>query len=98
MSHRTTGMTPDEARKKENHLKVKTQLELHRITKRRYPDIHIGDDVKIYQKKGAFDKRQVSTWSKESYKVENISETVGPKFYKISDWTKPFIRHEILKV
>ena len=51
MIHRTTGMTPDDARKKENHIHVKTQLEIHRITKRRYPDINIGDSVKVYQKK-----------------------------------------------
>ena len=98
MIHRTTGMTPDDARKKENHIQVKTQLEIHRITKRRYPDINIGDAVKVYQKKGAFDKRQVSTWTKESYKVEAITEEFGHKFYKVSDWPKPFIRHEILKV
>ena len=41
-------MTP---KKKENHIHVKTQLEIHRITKRRYPNVNIGDVVKVYQKK-----------------------------------------------
>ena len=72
MIHRTTGMTPDDARKKENHIHVKTQLEIHRITKRRYPDVNIGDVVKVYQKR-PFDKIQVSTWTKDSYKVEAIT-------------------------
>jgi hypothetical protein len=54
--------------------------------------------VRVYQKKKIFDKERVPRWTAETYKVDNISEEFGQKFYKVADWTKPFIRHEILKV
>ena len=77
---------------------VKVKLELHAKKKRKYPDINVGDSVRVYQKKKIFDKERVPRWTAETYKVENITEDFGRKFYKVEDWTKPFIRHEILKV
>jgi transposase InsO family protein len=46
-----TKMTPNDARKDKNILEVKNNLELHRVHKRKYPDISVGDRVKIYTKK-----------------------------------------------
>ena len=40
----------------------------------------------------------MNRWTTEKYTVENITEEFGQKFYKVTDWTKPFIRDEILKV
>jgi hypothetical protein len=77
--HRAHGMTPNEARKSHNEIKVKLQLELNRITKRKYPDINIGDNVRIIQKKGAFDKERKPLWTSSVYKVDDISETFGHK-------------------
>ena len=54
--------------------------------------------MRVFQKKKAFDKERVNRWTTEKYTVENITEEFGKKFHKVTDWTKPFIRHEILKV
>ena len=51
MVHSVTGMTPYEARKPKNTLDVLQQLEIHAKRNRIYPDIHLGDHVKIYTKK-----------------------------------------------
>jgi hypothetical protein len=47
----TTKLTPEEARKPENLTIVKSNLELKRQHKRKYPEIEIGDTLKIYKKK-----------------------------------------------
>ena len=63
----------------------------------KYPDINVADSVRVYQKKKIFDKERVNRWTTEKYTVEAIPE-FDQKFYKVSDWTKPFVRHDILKV
>ena len=47
MVHRTIGLTPNEARKSKNESHVRTMLEINAIRKRKYPDIKVGDRVKI---------------------------------------------------
>ena len=51
-----THFTPSEARKPDNHIFVKINLELNRNQNRRYPDINVGDKIKIYKKTKLFDK------------------------------------------
>ena len=46
-----TKLTPEEARKPENLTIVKSNLELKRQHTRKYPDIELGDTIKIYKKK-----------------------------------------------
>ena len=98
MVHSVTGMTPYEARKPKNTLDVLQQLEMHAKRNRIYPDIHLGDHVKIYTKKKKYDKEHVSVWSKDQYDVEDITISHGQTFYKTSFGNRPFMRHEILKV
>ena len=93
----TTGMTPNDASKPENKLHVKLQLEMHRVTTRKYPDIHVGDKVRIYGKKNKLDKERVPVWSRETYKVKNITGKVfGQSYYELEGYHKPMLRHEIL--
>jgi hypothetical protein len=93
----TTGMTPNDASKPENKLHVKLQLEMHRVTTRKYPDIHVGDKVRIYGKKNKLDKERVPVWSHETYKVKNITGKVfGQSYYELEGYHKPMLRHEIL--
>jgi len=47
----TTKVTPEEARKPENLTIVKSNLELKRQHKRKYPEIELGDTIKLYKKK-----------------------------------------------
>jgi hypothetical protein len=96
MEHSTTKMTPKEAMKPENQFTVKLNLELKRINSRIYPNINIGDFVKVYKKKDKLDKERKSLWSKENYKVEGINESMGQKFYKLEGKPKALMRGEIL--
>ena len=98
MVNNSTGMTPYEARKERNHIDVKQNLELRAKHTRKYPDINVGDKVKIYTKKKRFDKERKSVWSSDSYNVEGIESSHGQSFYKTSASVKPFLRHEILKL
>jgi hypothetical protein len=51
MKNNASGMTPSDAKKPDNIFQVKSSLEMHRVKKRKYPDIHVGDDVRIYIKR-----------------------------------------------
>jgi hypothetical protein len=65
MVNRSTKLTPNEARDKKNILAVKTNLELHRVKKRKYPDVNVGDSVRVYTKKKNFQKERVPVWSEK---------------------------------
>ena len=65
MKSSITGFTPHEAKQKDNHMNVKIKLELHAKHKRKYPEINIGDSVRVFQKKKAFDKERVNRWTTE---------------------------------
>ena len=96
--HTATGLTPDQAKLDKYRLQTKMNLELHRISKRRYPTIDVDDQVKLYKKKGRFDKENTSVWLPQTHTVALITESMGQKFYHITGHKKPFLRHEILKV
>ena len=93
-----TGMTPAEAKKPGNQIDVGSHLELHRIHKRKYPNINIGDWVKILKKKKQFDKEHISTWTAAIHKVLGIVESMGQKLYKVSNHDKLLVRSDILLV
>ena len=96
--HTATGLTPDQAKLDKYRLQVKMNLELHRISKRRYPTIDVDDKVKLYKKKGRFDKENTSVWLPQTHTIALITESMGQKFYHITGHKKPFLRHEILKI
>ena len=98
MINRTIGMTPEQATDPKNEAHVRAMLEINAIRKRKYPDIKIGDRVKIYKKKKVFDKERISVWTELSYEVEDIKDEKGQEFYYLSGHYRPLLRHEILKV
>ena len=53
-------LTPNEAHKKENHVKVRLELEINTVTTRRYPTLRVGDEVKLYRKKAITEKEHTS--------------------------------------
>ena len=71
---------------------------MHRTRTRSYPDVEVGDTVKVYKKKNKMDKERISTWSENRYTIESISERHGQKFYKLTLYNRPLMRSEILKV
>ena len=93
-----TGMTPSEARKPGNLVDVGSNLELHRVHKRKYPTINIGDHVKLLKKKKHFDKEHISTWTATIHKVLDIADSMGQHFYKVEGYDKLLMRSEILLI
>ena len=91
-------MTPVQAMKKGNELKAKVNLELNAKRNRKYPDIEVGNKIRIYTKKGRFDKERVPIWSKSIHEVKEITHNNNQLFYTVSDYPRPLMRHEILKV
>lgn len=98
MIHASTGMTPNEAKKEENDFDVRTNLEIKRINGRKYPELNIGDKVRIYKKRKAFDKERVGVWEDGYRRITNIIESHGQKLYKVDNYDRPLIRSNILKL
>ena len=102
--HSTIKMTPHEARKPRNHLQVKINLELKRVHSRVYPEIHVGDYVRIRKKKDKLDKERVPLWTPTKYIVERIHESMGQKLYNVplrpgeGNRPKKLIRSDLLLV
>ena len=98
-SHTTLGMSPNEARKPKNEAEVRGNLYKKAKHNRIYPNIEIGDMVRIYKKKDKLSKQQVSVWSKQRYTVDDITIDNNQKFYKTSynKNNKLLLRHELLK-
>ena len=46
--HSSHGFSPNDARQSQNEIEVKLKLELKRQNKRKYPDINIGDNVRVF--------------------------------------------------
>jgi hypothetical protein len=96
--NRMTNHTPNEARKADKTMDVKTNLELHKISKRKYPDIKVGDNVRYYVKRKNFQKERIPVWSQTKHAVTEITEDHGQKFYKVEGYNRPLMRHEVLKL
>jgi hypothetical protein len=97
--HSRIHMTPNEARKESNEDVVRRNLNKHAVYNRKYPNIQIGDTVRIFKKRHTFDKQQKSLWSKNKYIVEDIVQKNNQNFYKTS-WNdgRLLLRNEILRI
>jgi hypothetical protein len=96
--HSAHGMTPVQARLDKNLMNVKANLEMKRVSKRKYPTIVVGSNVKVCKKKTITDKEDKSYWLPDTYKVINITESFGQKYYQLEGYKRPLLRHELLKV
>ena len=98
MIHRISGYTPNEAKQEKNNINVKINLETKAKHKRQYPEIKVGDNVKVYRKKKNFEKENVSVWTDATYKVDKIEEVNHQRFYHLVGRPRPLLRNEILLV
>ena len=100
LEHSITKMTPSDATKKKNEFEVKLNLLLNKKHNRKYPDLNVGDKVKVYRKKDLKHKKErFSVWMQHIYEIENIQEDKhGQHFYKIKGLPKEYMRHELLKI
>ena len=85
-------------KKEDNEAVVRANIEMNLIHNRKYPHLSVGDRVHIYKKKDKLDKERISVWTKPSYEIEKITESMGQKFYHLGGYDKPLLRHELLKV
>ena len=81
MKHSATGFTPKDARKPSNELKVKLHLNTIAKRDRVYPDLGVGDKVKIFRKRKPNEKERVGNFSPNVYTIEKIDEKLGQKYY-----------------
>ena len=99
MVHSATGLTPKEAKKPENELKVKANIAMNATKTRKYPDLEVSNKVKVFKKKDKLDKERVSNWQDKTHTVSKITTTLGQKYYHLEGrQARPYLRHELLKV
>ena len=101
MKHSATEMTPKEARKPSNELKVKLNLATKARKNKVYPELEKGDDVKIFKTRKPNEKERVGNWSKNICTVERIDEKLGQTYYFVNGMERAlraYLRFEVLKV
>ena len=94
----TTKFTPIEARKKKNELEVKLNISVQAKRNRTYPELEVGDDVKIMRKKGISEKERTSHWVKAPQTIKRIDKKLGQNHYYLENDSRGYLRHELLKV
>ena len=93
--HRTIQMTPNQAKKEGNKLMVSFNLWNNAKRNRKYPDLKVGDDVRVAIKKDSKTKGYMPKWSIEKYKITFIKNND----YMINDGKrKVYVRHELLNI
>ena len=98
MKHSATQMTPKQAMKKENEFKAMVNVASKAKKERIYPELEIGSKVKIKRKKAITEKERTSNFLKGEYTVEAINEKLGQTYYTLTDYPRPLLRHELLKI
>ncbi len=98
MVHNVTKMTPNDATEPSNTASAKINLEMNRRSGRKYPEIEVGDQVRVFRKRDKLDKERAPRWSENKYEVTEIVYSTGQSFYHITGREKPLMRSEILLV
>ena len=96
--HSATGLTPYKARNKENELRAKVNIASKAKKERLYPELMVGDKVKIMRKKLITEKERISHFLKGEYTVESIDTKLNQKYYTLEGYNRPLMRHELLKI
>ena len=96
--HSSTGQTPNEARKNKNEYKSVMNVSMKAKKEKLYPELKVGDKVKIIRKKAITEKERTSHFLKGEYTVEEITTKLKQNYYKLTDYPRPLMRHDIVKV
>ena len=94
--HKATGFTATEAAKPENWLEVHTNMEIQARHRRKYPEIQVGDEVKVYKQKSVHTKEVVSDYPNYPVKVKKITKSLGQTFYEVEGDTFPVLRADLI--
>ena len=98
MKHSATGFTPKEARKPSNQFKVKLNLTMKGKKNRIYPELDVGDEVRIFRKRKPNEKERVSHWSQNIFTIESIENKLGQHYYRVEGNNRQYLRFELLKL
>ena len=98
MKNSSHGLEPIEARKKKNELNVKLKLSMNAKKNRIYPELDVGDTVKILMKRKPNEKERIGNFSKNRYTIERIDKKLGQQYYHVEGNERAYLRHELLKV
>ena len=63
-----------------------------------YPELDVGDEVKIFRKRKPNEKERVGNYSQNIYTIENIENKVGQNYYRVEGNERQYLRFELLKV
>ena len=96
--HSTTKFTPSQAKLPKHEFEVKLNMSLQAKRNRTYPEVEVGDSVKIMRKKGISEKERTSHWVRIPQKVKRIDKKLGQTYYYLDDDKRGYLRHELLKV
>jgi len=94
--HSTTNMKPADAIKEDNRLDVKMNLELKAKRDRRYPELKVGDKVKIMLRYNKFRKEHNPLYSDSKYEIEKIEQKHGLNMYIVNG--RPRLKNELIKI
>ena len=81
-----------------HQLEVSLNLGMKAKRNRAYPDLNVGNEVKIFGKRRPNEKERVGVWTKQTYKIAKIEKKLGQEYYYIENYDRAFLRHELLKV
>ena len=94
--HKATGFTASEAAKPENWFEVHTNLEIQARHRRKYPEIQVGDEVKVYKQRSVHDTDVISDYPNAPLNVKRITKSLGQTFYHVETKTHPVIRSDLI--
>ena len=91
-------MTPNQAKDGKNNVEVWLNINEKATFMSKYPPIKKGDTVRVYiKKKTGFSKGYEPRFSKEVYKVMQISED-GKRYLINNNTRRLYSRHELRKI
>ena len=96
--HSAIGMTPNKARNKDNEFRARLNILMKARKEKLYPELSVGDKVKIIRKKAITEKERTSNFLKGEYTVEEITQSLGQTYFRMADYPRKLMRHELLKV
>ena len=96
--HSTTKFTPSQAKLPKHEFEVKLNIALQAKKSRVYPEVDVGDRVKIMRKKGISEKERTSHWVRTPKTVKRIDKKLEQNYYLLDDDKRGYLRHELLKV
>ena len=83
MKHSATGFRPKEARQPSNEFKVSLNLTMKGKKNRVYPDLDVGDEVRVLKKRKPDEKERVGNWSQSIYAIESVDNKLSQNYYRV---------------